>query len=221
MTVTRAWTVVTEATTHRRGVVLSLVAAFAILSLAVRLGVLQGVDVGVRDTLRPDREWGPGQVLVAPLVDGLEPARALAACLVVAVFTAAIRRSWRPLVASSGVLGTVLLVTLVTKVLFARPDPSGGETGVGGSYPSGHVLTLLLAAGVGLLLVRPRPPAALWLLVSFPALAMAWALLVGSVHWFTDVLGGLLLGAIGVAVASSPPVARALHACPPDRSEAP
>lgn len=219
--VAAARTALSQVTNRRRRVMASLAIAYAVLSVAVHLGVLQTLDEGVRDVLRPDAEWGSAQVLLNPLIDGLQPVRALAACLVAGVVATVLRRSWRPLLATGTVLGATLLVALVTKHLLARPDPSGGETGIGGSYPSGHVLTLLVAAGVGLLLVSRRPPLALWLLASVPALAMGWALLVCSAHWLTDVLGALLLGATGVVVAGSRPIVRALHALPPHRSEAP
>ena len=66
---------------------------------------------------------------------------------------------------------------------------------LGGSYPSGHVLMVLLLAGCIVLLVWRTPGLSRgrsW--ASGPV--MGWALLVQTAHWLTDVVGAVLMGVV-------------------------
>jgi membrane-associated phospholipid phosphatase len=66
------------------------------------------------------------------------------------------------------------------------------------AFPSNHA-TIAGAAAAGLLLARPRPTRATWLVVPLAVMAAALRVVTG-VHYPHDVLAGLLLGA-AIAVA--------------------
>ena len=110
--------------------------------------------------------------------------------------------------AIGGTLGIVL------KQVFARSRPEWPEaiTVISGySYPSGHAVNSMLAAGCAIVLLRPLLGTAgrrrLW------TVAIAYVLLVGfdrvalGVHYLTDVLGGwtLALTVLSFTLAAFPP----------------
>jgi membrane-associated phospholipid phosphatase len=195
---------------------------YGVLTLLVALDVTRSLDVWVRDTLRPAGEWGRAQQVLNPVIDGLEPSRVLPVGLVVLLVAVMWRRSLRPLAVASLILGGAFVVTLLSKGLLGRSDPTGGSTGIAGSYPSGHVLTLVVTCGVCAVVLLGRRPTIVWLVSLGPSLTMAWALLVCSAHWATDAIGALLLGSLAVTVACHPVVSAALGGHhPPNGSEKP
>ncbi|MFJ9173965.1 phosphatase PAP2 family protein [Streptomyces sp. NPDC102360] len=94
--------------------------------------------------------------------------------------------------------GQAVRYGLMTLVDRQRPPHADWQTHASGfSFPSGHTTTAALSAGIlviALLARAPRGRAPLAVAV------VCWGLLVGvtrvylGVHWFTDVLGGWLLG---------------------------
>ncbi|MHA3704064.1 phosphatase PAP2 family protein [Jatrophihabitans sp. YIM 134969] len=113
----------------------------------------------------------------------------------VLLFAAVLWRAHRPVAAVSLVVtGLVsLLVRALVKDLVARPRPGGGfSTATGGSFPSGHTAgAAFLAVAAIALLTRA------WVTV----VAVGYTVVVGAsrivlnVHWVSDVVGGVLLGA--------------------------
>ncbi len=115
------------------------------------------------------------------------------------------RRQWRALAAwSIGLVGsTVICVTL--KNIFAFPRPTRfslytfhSDTGdLGYTFPSGHTMGAVIAAGLLALLwmhLRPRPAAqrlAAAALVALLGLLVGASLLYIGVHYLTDILGAL------------------------------
>jgi membrane-associated phospholipid phosphatase len=122
-------------------------------------------------------------------------------------------------------LATAGIPALLVKRAVARTDPHHVLSSMG-SFPSGHVLVLLVCLGGLLLLVRRSPRWWQWTLVLLVDLAMATSLLLQAAHWLTDVVAGFVLGiaalaatahlARGRAEAQSSP--REVAAAPPARS---
>ena len=126
--------------------------------------------------------------------------------LVVTAVLAALRR-WRDLLLVP--LGLALELSMFLSVNYlvdrARPDVSqlGGQPSTN-SFPSGHVAaTFVLAVGVALLLgvSRWRWPLRLlgWAVAAVPVLTVAFSRVYRGMHYTTDVLGGMLLGALALA----------------------
>ncbi|WP_327141579.1 phosphatase PAP2 family protein [Nocardia sp. NBC_01327] len=130
------------------------------------------------------------------------------------------------------VVGTVLVATglsTLTKYVVGRERPPVAMRVVGAlhpSYPSGHATATTALAGVTLLVYlgsRPGRVRAWGAAVSAAVLvvAMCATRLYLGVHWFTDVVGGVLLGTTVVLCAAvvqirwqvdNEPTARSLNA---------
>ncbi|MFJ3146644.1 phosphatase PAP2 family protein [Streptomyces halstedii] len=104
-------------------------------------------------------------------------------------------------------LGQVLRFGLMTAIARPRPPAQDWLTHASRwSFPSGHTTTSAMAAGLLLLALLARRPAAyrLWM-----GLTVVWAAVVGvsrvwlGVHWATDVLAGWLLAAAWVLAAAA------------------
>jgi undecaprenyl-diphosphatase len=108
------------------------------------------------------------------------------------------RRFEALLLAASVILGATVVYAVKTAVGRARPALWEAEWYWGSSFPSGHTLVVTAFATAAVLCVgRIRPAArkyALWI-------ALLWILLVGfsrlviGVHWPTDVLAAVCIGA--------------------------
>ena len=112
-------------------------------------------------------------------------------------------RSDRPVVHAVWLLGCFGLAVLTRSVLqplTARERPlTDGilADGPGFSFPSGHTLQLVVALGLLYAVYRPAGRTARALAVAGGAvlvLAVGWTRLHLGVHWFSDVVGGALLG---------------------------
>jgi membrane-associated phospholipid phosphatase len=195
-----------------------MITCFVVVALAVALGLAQPLDVRMREAFRPDDVWGDLQIRVDLVVEGLKPVRVLPVFAVFVVALAALRRSWAPLSYAVLLLATAGVPAAVVKVSMGRTDPHHELSSIG-SFPSGHVLVLLVCLGGALLLLRPSVAWWKWLLVAAVDAVMAFSLLVQAAHWFTDVLGGILLGAATLAIVR--PAGAAPPAPPPSAGAAP
>ena len=115
--------------------------------------------------------------------------------VLVLLFAGLLWRFHRPVAAVALVMtGLVsLLVRSLVKDVLARPRPGAGfSTATGGSFPSGHTAGAAFLAGAAIVLL-----ARAWVAVA----AVAYTVVVGAtrivlnVHWVSDVVGGVLLGA--------------------------
>lgn len=167
---------------------------FLVLTTLVALSVSQSYDELLVDWFRPDGEWETAQALLEPVIDALEPRRVFALLGLGGVVASLRRASWRPLVYAAGLAVAAAASTLVVKFALHRPDPSLEMSGTGGSYPSGHMVAVIVCLGGCVLLLCRRAQRWPWLVVVLAASLMAAALLFTAAHWPTDVIGGGLLG---------------------------
>jgi membrane-associated phospholipid phosphatase len=181
--------------------VVVLAAAFAGWTVAVVSKATSSLDEWVVKFFRPEGQWGELQMGVGRVVDGLRPVVVAALVFVLAGIVAIRQRSWAPITCTAITLGSGALAALAAKVALARADTSGDIGGIGGSYPSGHVVAMLLAGGCAVFMWLRARSWLSWTLVAVVAGIMSWALLVQAAHWFTDVVGAVLLALVVLALA--------------------
>lgn len=189
--------------------------AFLALAVIVTAGVTQGLDDRLRQVFRPNDVWGNiWQVIFGYVVDGLAPPVALGLLALGGIIAAIRRKSARPLVYVALLATTAVLATVIGKATLQRADPHGDTGSLGGAFPSGHMVILLVSLGGAVLVLREHPPWWVWCAVAAVELAMGLSILLFSMHWFTDVVGGALLAVPIVVLASSPRVLGPVHRGP-------
>ncbi|HEY6796510.1 MAG TPA: phosphatase PAP2 family protein [Kineosporiaceae bacterium] len=170
------------------------IAGFAVLTVAVVTGVLRPLDADAREWARPGGVWGPAQLRADLLVETLRPDRVVWLPVVVGVLQGVARRSVRPLLLVGLTVGLVSGLVVGLKEILATPDAHGDLTH-GGSFPSGHTVSVLVASGLSVLLIRAHPPRWVWVIPAALVVGMGGSLMVEGAHWGSDVVGGALLGA--------------------------
>jgi len=141
-------------------------------------------------------------MLVADL--GLRSITAIA-LLVTATLISRRFKSWRPINLSLLSLLLLNLIVGASKLLFGRTKPSTGFdlvfTDSGLSYPSGHAANAILTWGIFAYLIfryshkEPFEGMRLTWFVSIVTSGVCLASLYRNTHWFSDLLGGLFIGA--------------------------
>ena len=173
---------------------------FVAVTVLVVTGATQCLDEWMIRSVRPNDVWGDSQVRFSPWVHRLRPTLMLLLLAATCVAVSARRRSWHP-----AVIGFLLACVstgflLLVKFSLGRPDPHGALAASGGSYPSGHMMAVVVCmGGCGLLMgpgLRWR-----WVVLAAPAGLMAASLVISATHWPTDVVGGALLGLAGLTAA--------------------
>jgi undecaprenyl-diphosphatase len=105
------------------------------------------------------------------------------------------------------VFGVAVLSRIVLQPLVGRERPPTDAVlsdGPGGSFPSGHLVQVVAAAGLLILVYTGRGSAARRTAVvagTVVAVTVAWSRLALGVHWASDVVAGALLGLSVVALA--------------------
>lgn len=176
--------------------------AFTALAVLVDLGLLDGFDVIVREWARPHDIWGVVQLRADLIVEGLRPT---AVTVLLAAFTLAYcakRRSLRPAAFVGSVCVATMALAVAVKIIVGRLDPHGMIGDDGGSFPSGHVIGVVVSLGLILQMVRPRTGRWFWLIPAFGGALMGASLLLQAAHWFTDIVGGTLLATAILAAAT-------------------
>ena len=191
-----------------------LAIAFMVVSAVVAAGDLNATDRAVAATMAGLwRGWLelPAQALA--VLGGIEVTTLICAVLAVYLYRLRFRAETWALLA----FPLLNVVELVYKRLVYHPGPSGSlthpdgpslsmlfESASGSSFPSGHMTRTVFAYGLlGFVIFRMaerrwmRWAGVLGALVV--VLAMAADRLYLGVHWESDVLGGALLGALGLA----------------------
>jgi membrane-associated phospholipid phosphatase len=176
------------------------VLVFLLLSVVVAAGLTQPLDDVTRELFRPGDVWGSTQQTFGYLVDGLAPPISTALLAIGSVVAAGRSRSVRPLLFVGAVGALAVGSTLAAKMVLGRSDGHGDLHGVASSYPSGHLVMLLIALGGLLLLFAPRARW-LWLVAGLIVALMGVAILVVAMHWLTDLAASALLGVPVLAVA--------------------
>ncbi len=187
--------------------VLILLSALMALSVAVAAGWMGSLDAAVANAMVVVRSPFLTDVASSFTALGSEPAVTVLV-VIAALYCLAAGRA-RLVLALLWIPLTFLLSTLV-KVLVHRPRPVEALIVVPASYafPSGHAaaasalfLTLaLLATGVER---RAGPRRLLIGAALLLALLVAWSRVYLGVHYFSDVVGGLLLGSAGAVAATA------------------
>jgi len=186
--------------------VLWLLAGFTAVSIAVTAGWMAPLDQAVVMSVAGHRTAFLNNLAVNLTALGSAPVVTVIA-LIVSLYALAAGRPrlvlallWTP---ASFLLDDVL------KLLFQHPRPTEAIIAIPDSYsfPSGHAvaasalyITLALIAAQGERGQRPRR-ILLWSGVAV-ALLVAWSRVYLGVHYFSDVIGGLLLGGAGSIAAA-------------------
>ena len=181
--------------------VLWLVAGFAAVSIAVTVGWTAPLDQAVVMSVAGHRTGLLNNLAINLTALGSAPVVTLIALFVTLYALAAGRRRivlallWTPF---------SFLLDDVLKLLFQHPRPTEAVIAIPDSYsfPSGHAvaasalyITLALIAGQGERRQRPRR-VLVWTGVTV-AVLVAWSRVYLGVHYFSDVVGGLLIGGAG------------------------
>ena len=195
----------------RRWIALGSAIAFAALAVCVDRGSVDTFDSMVRDLARPHDVWGPAQIRADLVVEGLRPTVMAGLLAVFAVACCIKRRSMRPATFVGVVCLSSAMVAVAVKLAVRRTDPHGLLALDGGSFPSGHMIGVIVCSGMIVLLTLPRAGRWRWLIPALVGGLMAASLVLQAAHWSTDVVGGALLASGALALASAPRCLAWLH----------
>ena len=196
----------------------ALALLLVMLSLLVAAGFLRSLDLEVSNALAGD--WVPALQLplqAIALLGGMEATSLVA----LAIFLILWRRGYRVGAFSVGAFFGAVLIEVAYKKFFVHPGPplalhhpdgpslsdlAEGSLHLQASFPSGHMLRTVIVYGLLAFIVsrlaapgvarRLAIPAAVLLII-----LMAFDRVYLEVHWASDVLGGLVLGCLALAVA--------------------
>jgi undecaprenyl-diphosphatase len=136
--------------------------------------------------------WGDGIATAIAFAVGPLVGLAVLACAVLAWRA----KRWDAVVLALGAAPSTLAIEQLLKQVVHRQRPDGGESLL---YPSGHVAAATAAAVTAVLvfraaLVSPRTRVRVAWLAGLLVVVVAAARLVQTVHYVTDVVGGVALG---------------------------
>lgn len=209
-----------------------LLAAFlAYTALAVWWGPFQRLDATLDRNFHVQSYW--------PLLHIVDRIGQRAVCLpilgIIVILTVWRHRSWRP--ANLAVFAVVLvnLCVLIVKLALSRGRPLMYESffSDGDMYPSGHTANIMVVYGIGCYLIShywevgPRVRRAMVCVVGVLCVIMFTTSLLLRWHWFSDLVGGLLIGgsvlmlAIGIDTAIPFVSARLVMTQQPERQPGP
>jgi len=187
---------------RRRALIGTLVClgSLALLTVAVRTGVTDSLDVSAREHFRPDFVWGDDQQRANHVVYWLGPPKILAVFAVGCAVVSLWRWSLWPLVQGGLAVAMAAGMVVTLKFLVSRVDPTGQHTSLGGSYPSGHSAVLVVCLVTGAMLVSC--PTQWWQRVGCALLVgvLAISMLEVGLHWLTDIVGGALIAGVTVGL---------------------
>ena len=189
---------------------LKLTALFLVIYAVITQQVLANTWIRRVDEWIYDRSFllvTPGKTpTLVMLVDDLGLRSVTALILIItAVLIGRRFKSWRPFNLSILSLFLLNLTVGASKLLFGRTKPHSGFdlvfTDSGLSYPSGHAANAILTWGIFAYLIfryshkEPFEGMRLTWFVSIITSGVCLASLYRNTHWFSDLLGGLFIGA--------------------------
>lgn len=191
---------------RRRVVFAALLLSYSLLTLAVvlRWGPLDALDQWVA-SFHMRRQWPGLQRFVLDYVMLGQRAPSTFAVLPIFLIMARQRRSWQPLLR----LGVALLVLNVSvgavKLSTGRIGPFfthyASKVFAGGDiFPSGHTANAVMLYGVLATLVAPRWRPLVVAATAWIAVTVGLGTLYLHFHWFSDMVGGWLAGALVIMV---------------------
>ncbi len=192
---------------------LGSVALIILISGPIAHNALPNIDISVRTLMRELRN-APADELMIPITmlgDGV----VITAMMAIIVGWLVWRKAWRAAIASTFIFVVGKIVSVLIKTAIHRPRPiemySGAEFF---SFPSGHATMAALTFGVLAVLTSHAmnrwSRSLVYATCGLIIITIAYSRLYLGVHWFSDVLGGLIFGtvmvaAFGVAIEAIPP----------------
>lgn len=196
-------------------VILGLISFIVLLSGWVALDTIPNTDVSIFNLMRELRN-APADELMIPLTM-LGDGSVLAAMMAVIVSWLAWRKAWRAAFASLLVFVFGKLFALLLKYAIYRPRPIELYSGADSfSFPSGHATMAAITFGVLAVLASHAMNrwnrSLVYAICGSFVIAIAYSRVYLGVHWLSDVLGGIIFGAVMVAA-----FGMAIEAIPPRR----
>ncbi|MGH7761510.1 MAG: phosphatase PAP2 family protein [Candidatus Dormibacteraceae bacterium] len=198
--------------------IVALSVAFVAMTIAITAGMLATLDREVAESMRSIwQESLQGLCQLIAELGGLELTSILMLALFIYLWRGGFGADALVVIAFAGAVG----LELIYKNLFSHPGPPRSlahldgpsltelvpGTGLGNSFPSGHVLRAVIAYGLLAFVIRRLSPSRAVRLMALPVaiviiVAVAFDRLYLIVHWESDVIGGLLLGGLALVAAT-------------------
>ena len=198
--------------------IVALSVAFVGMTLAITAGIFASLDHQVAEAMHSIWQESLHALFQAIAeLGGLELTSVLMLALFIYLWRGGFGADVLVVLAFAGAVG----LELVYKNLFFHPGPPRSlshpdgpsltevvpGSGLGNSFPSGHMVRAVVAYGLLAFVIRRLSPSRVVRLLALPVaivivVAVAFDRLYLDVHWESDVIGGLLLGGIALVAAT-------------------